>query len=688
MKLKSVEICDYKCIRRSNQFQVGDITCLVGKNESGKTALLEALYRLNPVVAEHGCFDVTDEYPRSDVEDYRQTIETGQADHATVVRAVYSLEKEELKEVEEAFGKGVLKKRQLVLSNGYANELDTELDVDEGVAAKFLVAQAELPTEVTEEASEFRSLQELADFLESKARVQATAYAEAQKEANAISDDSAKKDALAKANALAESPVAKRLRERLPQIIKTGLEDHIWKDFLSRKVPKFLYFNEYYQMTGHENIEQLKQREDSGRLLDSDRPLLGLIELARLNLDDLIAPKRTEVLISKLEGASNHLSKQLLKYWSQNRHLRVAFDVRPAQPQDPDGMKSGTNIWGRVHDSVHEVSTLLGTRSRGFVWFFSFLAWFSQQKKRNEPLILLLDEPGLILHAKAQGDLLRYIEEDLKPHHQVIYTTHSPFMVDPHDFERVRIVEDRSVDAQEKLPLEERGTKVIVEVLEAREASLFPLQGALGYDIAQTLFVGPNSLIVEGVSDLLYLQGMSTILHQKAREGLSNKWTITPVGGSDKVPTFAALLGAQKGLKLATLLDIQTTAKQRIEQLYKRKLLRKKHVLTFADFITGAAEADIEDMFEVDFYLKLLNAEYAQALSKEITESDLGTDRRRIKLPIEDYLKSHPLKKDQQLNHYRPARYFVENLSSLETEISETTLGRFEEAFKSLNALL
>ena len=54
----------------------------------------------------------------------------------------------------------------------------------------------------------------------------------------------------------------------------------------------------------------------------------GLIELARLNLDEMTnQAERTEAIISKLEGASNHLSKQVLKYWSQNKHLKVKFDV-------------------------------------------------------------------------------------------------------------------------------------------------------------------------------------------------------------------------------------------------------------------------------------------------------------------------------------------------------------------------
>lgn len=173
----------------------------------------------------------------------------------------------------------------------------------------------------------------------------------------------------------------------------------------------------------------------------------------------MLNPQRTEELVNELEGASNHLSRQVLKYWSQNQHLQVKFDVRAGRPGDPEEMRTGNNLWGRVHDTVHQVSTQLGSRSKGFLRFFSFLAWFSQQKKAREPLTLLLDEPGLFLHAKAQGDLLRYMDVELAPHHQVVYTTHSPFTIDAVRFDRVRIVEDKSIDSKEQLPPELAGTK-------------------------------------------------------------------------------------------------------------------------------------------------------------------------------------------------------------------------------------
>ena len=359
----------------------------------------------------------------------------------------------------------------------------------------------------------------------------------------------------------------------------------------------------------------------------------------------------------------------------------------PARPGDPEGMTTGTNIWAGVYDLRHKVTTSLGTRSRGFVWFFSFLAWYSQVKKKNEPVILLLDEPGLSLHAKAQEDLLRYFEEEVKGEHQLIYSTHSPFMVDPRHFERVRIVQDKGIDALEPLPSEEDGTKVLTDVFEASGDSLFPLQGALGYEIYQTLFIGPNSVVVEGASDLLYIEVLSALLEKKGRQGLNPAWTITPVGGSDKVPTFVALIGAQKGLNVATLIDIQKKDQQTVENLYKKKLLKKNQVLTFADF-TGKSEADIEDMFDEAFFLGLVNEEYKSDLQKPIAAADLNSSIPRINVRLEEYFKANPMKGTAKYSHFRPARYFSEKVTSLTKSISKGTLDRFEEAFKRLNALL
>src|ERR1039458_10296881 len=689
MKLTSVHICEYKSIQDSNCFDVGDVTCLVGKNEAGKTAVLEALSHLNPLIANKADFDVTEDYPRSFVEEYQIAIEQKKREPAVVVHATFQLEPQEMHDAKVAFGDGLFTSDEVEVSRGYANETFIDVDVDEAVAVRKLVHDAGLPPDIAAQANGQPSLKHLSSFLSTKAREQHDAFTAAQSQANALPVDAPEKaKALDEAKKLAESEAAKQLRSKLPELFKEDFSIYVWNKYLATRLPKFLYFDEYYQMQGQLNIEKLKERQATNKLEDSDHAMLALIDLARLKMDQLLAPKNTQELKNKLEGASVYLSKIIFKYWSQNKYLAIDFDIRPALAGDPEGMRQGTNIWGSVYDSAHKAHTRIGTRSRGFIWFFSFLAWFSQQRKSGHPLILLLDEPGLFLHASAQGDLLRYIEEELKPHHQVLYTTHSPFMIDAKHFERVRIVRDQSMESRkddDPLPPDQEGTKVLSDVLEADEGSIFPLQGALAYDITQTLFVGPNSLIVEGVSDMFYIDTMTGVLAKAGREGLSDKWTLSPVGGSGKVSSFIALFRNQKGLNIATLIDLQKRDQQKIENIYRDKLLKKKQVLTFADF-TKTAEADVEDMFDVPFYLELVNSEFKAELSAPISETALPTHP-RVLVRLEQYFEKNPLKSGK-FNHYRPARYFADHIAHLTPKLSAATLHKFEGAYKALNALL
>jgi energy-coupling factor transporter ATP-binding protein EcfA2 len=694
MKLITVHVREFKSVWDSNPFKTDKVVCLVGKNEAGKTALLQALYRLNPIVESDGGFDVTDDYPRSDVENYQQGVESGRRQPATVITATFELEQTELDAICEEYGDGVLAKPEVVISKGYTRDstgkcpLHINVPVAESVLVSNLVEDFCLSDPAKSEAMQRATLKQLSKYLTEEGQKQDQAVAAAHAKASQLPGEAEKAAAMEKSKLLAESEQAKALRGRLSDLLEhESIGLYIWQTILSPHFPKFLYFDEYYQMRGHDNVEALKQRKQRDQLNSSDHPLLGLIELARLDLDRLLAPNRTQDLKNKLQGASNHLSTQILRYWSQNKHLRMNFDVRPGLPGDPEGMRHGTNIWGEVFDSKHLVSTGLGTRSAGFVWFFSFLAWYSSLKKKDEPLVLLLDEPGLSLHGKAQEDLLRYFETEIvtNPKHQLLYTTHSPFMVDAQHFDRVRIVQDEGIDNDEPLPRDKDGTKVFTDVLEAGSDSLFPLQGALGYELYQTLFIGPNSLVVEGVSDLLYIQTVSGLLEAKGRIGLDSRWTITPVGGSDKVPTFVALIGSQKNLNVATLIDFQKGDQQTIENLYKKKLLKKSHVLTFADF-TGKMEADIEDMFEENFCIQLVNDEFSGSLAAKLKAEDLMGRAPRILVRIEDYLSKNPLKAGVKFNHYRPAWFFTEKVATL--ELPDATLNRFEAAFKAANALL
>ena len=142
MKLKKIRVQEFKSIMDSNDVDRTDITCLVGKNEAGKTAFLEALYKLNPIVPEHARFDVVEEYPRAHIGDYMADVELKKRDAAQVIQAWFSLEEKERASIEKEFGRGCLRdtEHHLKMSKGYGNSLSVTIDCDEPQIVKNLIS--------------------------------------------------------------------------------------------------------------------------------------------------------------------------------------------------------------------------------------------------------------------------------------------------------------------------------------------------------------------------------------------------------------------------------------------------------------------------------------------------------------------------------------------------------------------
>ena len=358
-------------------------------------------------------------------------------------------------------------------------------------------------------------------------------------------------------------------------------------------LPTFLYFDEYLTLPGTVSVNQIVQRQQQSQLLPRDQVFLALLALAGTSLEKVHGAGTFEEFNASLRALSNQITDQIFAYWSQNKHLDVDIRLDQARAGDPPPFNEGWIIRTRINNRRHRADTSFDDRSRGFVWFFSFLVWFYQlQKTYGKNLVVLLDEPGLSLHAKAQADLLRYVNEQLKPHYQVIYTTHSPFMIDPDNLLAARTVED--VVVKDRATGEEKllGTKVGEAVLSTDPDTVNPLQRALGYEMTQTLFVGRHTLLVEGPSDLLYIKWFSRQLQRAGKAGLDYRWNLSVVGGVDRIPGFISLFRGN-GLHVAAVVDVKAGDKNRIENA--RKALPDHHLLT-VDTYALQKEADIEDV--------------------------------------------------------------------------------------------
>ena len=652
MKLSAVRITNFRSVEDSGEVNLDQVTCLVGKNESGKTAILTGLCALNPYVAEHATLDKERDYPRRFLTDYSERHE-GAA--AQVVWTKWTLDADDHDALREILGATADKLATVVVTRAYGQSVPN-------------VAVAVAEREVVEHLLETSGLHsEERDGLAASASV-----AELRAGLDAVGASASERH-----NAL---------KARLAQSFPDNSAEEAARRVLEARLPKFLYFSQYERMPGQVALEELQRRRNENRLTEGDRIFLAFCDLVGAPLDAIVSIKKFEPLLARFEAASNKISGEIFRYWSQNRHLKVQFRRDIAEPGDAPPFNSGPIFRTRIFNQLHEVTVPFDERSAGFVWFFSFLVYFSQVKRTHgENLVILLDEPGLSLHAKAQADLLRYFKERLAPNHQVVYSTHSPFMVPADDLLSVRTVEDVVVSQGEGELPEIKGTKVGSDIVGVDRDTLFPLQGALGYEITQSLFIGENTLLVEGPSDLVYLKTFSDHLKAGGRTHLDGRWTICPVGGVDKVAAFMSLFGANH-LNVVTLVDVGAGQKRKVEELDRlTRVLQRGRVLTAASY-AGQAEADIEDIIGGEAYLDIVNDCYGFTGKDAIS---LPTSRApgRITKLVEEVMR--PRASAPPYDHLPPALHLMENrkLLSKLTGLSDA-LARFEQLFVDVNALL
>lgn len=217
MKLTSFHIADYRCVNESNEVAVHPrVTCLVGKNESGKTALLEALRRVNPLRA--AGFNLVQDYPRSRLREYEREQKRSGAPPATVVGAVFELDDDDIRAVEDGFGAGAVS-RTVQLAAGYGPGPTHAIEVDESAVVAHLVAGSGRE----KQAHKYRTVAELHDALKA-----------------ATEDD--------------EAP---GLASKVAPMLQKPLAELVWERVLQARTPQFMYFDEYSIMARQAQVAAL-----------------------------------------------------------------------------------------------------------------------------------------------------------------------------------------------------------------------------------------------------------------------------------------------------------------------------------------------------------------------------------------------------------------------------------------------
>lgn len=632
------------------------VTVFVGMNEAGKTVLLKALQKSADALASEK-FDAIEDYPRKDLSAYLKQHKTTPA---VAVVLTYALSEAEVGLINKKLGTSIKPGHELTMTHKYDNGRAIGLVIDEGPTLQGLIKT--FSTDAAAALKDCGSVREIPDYLT---------------DVGLTDTDQA-------------SLVA--INARIAATEWVNVCQHEAWSIINGSIPKFLYFSDYDLLPGKMNLTDLATRveqakADPKQLKAEHRSVLALLRMADVSLTDMATPGGYEELKAKIEAVSISLTDQVMEFWKQNEDLEVEVDIK-GDTTDEAPFNNGPNLYLRIKNRRHRgVSTPFDQRSRGFIWFFSFLVWFDSVQHQLDPtgksagkkLILLLDEPGLALHALAQADFLRYIDR-LAADHQVLYTTHSPFMVNSDRLHQVRLVED-----QLKV-----GTVISDNLTGADPRTIFPLQAALGWTIAQNLFISERNLLVEGPSELIYLQVVSGLLEADGGGGLRDDVTIVPTGGLDNVATFVSLLGAS-GLKLAVLHDYRGSPEQKLTGLVRDKLLAAKSLFNVSQFRNPAKAgesgkpSDIEDLFSVNVYLQYFAAAFSTQLAGVVVaEADLPPGDRIVQR-LEQYIKDKgvTIRPSGGFNHYAVATRFA---SSPPKSLDAETKARFKALFAALNA--
>ena len=624
LKLIKVQIQNFKNIIIPQSFDVDQINPFIGVNEAGKTTILEALAKFNYFDNLDTVFKFNElmDYPRVNLNRYKK--EKGANGVGVPITCTFEIESELHKEIKKIFGENYLISNKYEVSKTYENTFQLK---DPGVDFKEFILHLNNVYKLKLDSTKILNLADLSS--------------------NLAEDTSGARE------------IVKEVITNKPEWDKIGF-GYIFRKFISSNLPKFWYYDEYFNLPAEINLNDLKNNPDKNKTANA------LLELSGIDLDELIKSTNFEEYNAMLEATSGDISGKIFKYWSTNTQLMIEFKLDKVETNNGYSQQIIDQILKiRVNSLVHHLTLPLDRRSKGFNWFFSFLVWFSKIES-NSDFILLLDEPGLNLHAKAQADLLEYIEE-LGQNYQVLYTTHSPFMIKSDKLSRVKTITDGK-----------EGAKILQDIANVDRDTLFPLQAALGYEIAQNLFISDKNLLVEGAAEVILITLISALFEKNNKEFINKDIVLVPVGGADKVVSFISLFNGN-GLKIACLLDTpENKSKERINSIIANKIIKGKKIHYFDELFGGSLKrADMEDLFSTEDYLKIFNLAFENKYGI-VDNSNLDSRLPNILPRLNKYIN------EARFNHYLPI-YELNKLSPDIKYFSNETIKNFEEVIKLIN---
>lgn len=573
-----------------------DITTIVGANESGKSHLLSAIHKVLVGMDPNS----SDSFRKTDICHYAAE-RSQNTDLWPYIGLQFSCSQKEFESIEQI----EVKIKELTDLGKHPWELPITLILggfEDGSIAKLYVGESGFELDAGQ-LDELRKLFPVVKFIHSNVSIANSisiasliqAYENSEKQSQTIFDPET-----------AHSLLGQLLELAIPSVQQASTNNSV--------------FIQQVKILKDEAEKQKRVEENTLHLeLLLFRDILGV---SQKTLEDIYKLKHNDrPYIESLVAAWNkEIEKQLdiSRYWQQDQ----SFELRV-------NYKNGI-IYFEITDKTECIYTF-SERSSGLKYFLSY---YIQAKSlgnqlNGESAILLMDEPDSFLSILGQKNLLRIFEDLVSPektrqNRQLVYTSHSPFLINRNYPRRIRLV--RKGDAEE-------GTQCIPNIQVRRYE---PIRTALGVDCAQTIFMGATSLILEGPTDQFLISELTRGFVSPDSSGqyldLNSVILTSSSNGAPGIEKMisASQWGDEAPATLVVLMDSDQAGRDTRKRLIGKarkasKLLDEKFVLLIGEILQEYEEnhpiVTIEDILPVSVYQKAIIS-YLEYWHPELTDNN------------------------------------------------------------------
>jgi predicted ATPase len=670
MKLEAFRVQNYKKIRDTGWVECGDLTVLVGKNEAGKSAVLRGLSKLKPTDGArldplkefpHGRF--TDEFHREDWPAVTGRFVLDDRDRADLAKICPALS-----------GTG-----RVTVTRHYSGRTAVVYDPPPPISGFTFKEWRALLEEAVREVEEGTAPDGKGDAWSPKRNellgILGSCVAAVPTSDSGLSSQMASGLRSAMLGVASEQwmraivqPFLTRL-DGVAERLKAAEDVSKGGEWVISAMPSFLYFGGYEILRSAIYIPEFVRRLGGDNRTPQTRIQQALFKHVGVEIEKL-APlgqhqpgqgesdatwRGIDELNIRANSASIAMTEKFAKWWQQRRH-KISYRFHGDY----------FRVW--VADDLDPSEVELEERSQGMQYFFSFyLLFLVEAGELHRNCILLLDEPGLHLHGTAQAQLIGFLDK-LSKDNQLVYTTHSPFMIDGTRLERAKAVYETP-----------NGTCVSGDVWPRDKDTLFPLQAALGYSVCQSLFLSKRQVLVEGITDYMLLSALSNRLRATGRCCLSPDIVMLPAGGTTKLAPLASMLVGHE-VELAIVLDGDPAAVTAVKKLRETLPDIDSRCLQISGLGFGPRVKEIEDVIPEDYYL--------DAVGRAFPGVSLQFTAEEQKLPqTVDRLTRFFNRNGTKFEKWRPVQCIVEDIGYGASRVPDALCSAAETVFAKLNGM-